>query len=173
MTFPLIKEPEFIDIQKTRVRFKLVTENGVTSTAELKVPDNWARGVNPYWDRILDEFDVEQMRKARNDLENRRKRQEEFEKKKRAAAVENEKLKQLFDNKMKAFEMPFISGAPDDIKSAIRRAPNQLILNSIIHNQMMEFMNEKGFTFTQLFDYMDELEEQKELEAQQAQTTSS
>lgn len=168
MSYPLIKDPEFIDIQKTRVRFKLVNENGVTSTAELRVPDGWARGVNQYWDRILDEFDVEKMRRARNDLENKRKRQEEFERKKKAAAFENDKLKQLFDNKMKAFEMPFIASASDEIKSAVRRAPNQLILNSIIHDQMMKYMGEHNFTFTQLFDHLDELEEQKELAKQQA-----
>ncbi len=160
----VIKNPEFIDVQKTRVRFKLIDENGAESVAELAVPPKFARGVNPYWDRILDEYDVDKMRRDRNVAEQRMVRQKEFEDKKRKAGVENEKLKALFNTKMTAFELPFSAAASDEIKSAVRRAPNQMLLSAIIHEQLMTYMKEKNLSFLDLFDHLDEIEEQKEAE---------
>lgn len=161
----IIKNPEFCDIKKTRVRFTLVDENGAESVAELAVPEKWARGVNPYWDRILDEHDVEKMRREKNAKEAQLQRQREFEDKKRKAGVENEKLKALFNAKMQAFEMVFISEAPDAVKSAIRRAPNMMLLNAIIHEQLISYMREKSMTFLDLFDHLDEIADQKEAAA--------
>lgn len=159
-----IRDPEFIDVAKTKVRFKLIDENGAESVAELAVPPKMARGVNPYWDRILDEFDVDKMRRDRNTKEQRLIKQREFEDKKRKAGIENEKLKALFNAKMQAFEMPFINDAPDKVKSAIRRAPNLMLLNAVIQEQMLQFMKEKDMSFIDLFDYLDDEADKKEAE---------
>lgn len=164
----IIKNPHFIDVEKTKVRFELINDNGVTSVAELAVPPKMARGVNEFWDRILDEFDVEKMRRERNEQETRRKRQEEFDRKKRQAAEENTKLKILFDAKMKAFELPFIAEAPDNIKTAIRRSPDLTMLNCIIYSQMSKYMSDNNLTFVDIFDKLDEIQDAKE-EAQRAE----
>lgn len=169
MTYPIIKDPEFIDIQKTRVKFKLVKENGLVTVAELTVPPDRARGVNAYWDRIMDEFDVELMRRKRNALESSRIQQQEFLKKKQAAGIENDKLRLLFDAKMKAFELPYVSGASDDIKSAIRRAPDIGFLALILNDLMKQYMLDNELSYLDFLDRMDELEEEKEL-AEQAAT---
>lgn len=161
MTYPIIKDPEYIDLEKTRVKFKLINENGVISNAELTVPDGKARGINTFWDRIMDEFDIEQMRKARNDLENRKRQDEEFKNRKKQAAEENNKLKILFDAKMKAFELPYIAEASADIKSAIRRAPSVAFVDAIVNKQMIDYITEKNMTFLELLDHLDDLEEAK------------
>jgi hypothetical protein len=168
----IIKNPHFVDVEKTKVRFELINDSGVTSVAELTVPPKMARGVNAMWDRILDEFDVEKMRRERNELETRRRRQQEFDRKKRLAAEENNKLKILFDAKMKAFEMPFIANAEDKIKTAIRRAPDMLMLNIIIHHQMMNYMSEKNMSFIDVFDELDDIQDAKEAQ-QKAQQSKS
>jgi len=168
MTTSIIKDPEFIDIQKTRVKFKLVKEGGLVTVAELAVPPNQARGVNAYWDRIMDEFDVELMRRKRNALESSRIQQQEFMKKKQAAGIENEKLRLLFDAKMKAFELPYVSGTTDDIKSAIRRAPDIGFLSLILNDLMKQYMLDNELSYLDFLDRMDELEEEKELAEQEA-----
>ena len=58
----IISDPQYVDLKKTVVSFTLTTPEGVITKAELRVPDNKARGVNPYWDHILDNFDIEAMR---------------------------------------------------------------------------------------------------------------
>lgn len=154
-----ILEPEFVDLAKTTVRFKIMSENGAISVAELKVPPNRERGVNEYWDRILDEHDVEKMRRDRNLKELRTQKEKEAQNKKRLAAEENQKLKQLFDKKMKAFELPYIKNNTDEIKAAIRRAPSEQFLDVVLADLMLKFMKDNNMSFVSYLDYLDDLEE--------------
>jgi len=88
-----ILNPEYIDIEKTRVRFKLINEYGIENIAELTVPNNKKRGVNKYWDLIMDEFDIEEMRQRRNRIEAEKMRQNRHR---------EEKAIQLFDMSLKS-----------------------------------------------------------------------
>lgn len=160
MSFKIL-DPHFVDLQKTVVRFKLVNDNGVTSTADLNVPQDFKRGVNKYWDYILDNFDVNEMRKRRNDEETRKKKERELADKKRKAHEENIRLRNLFNKKMKAFELPFIESASNDIKSAIRRAPDDDVLSFILHQITVEFMKENDMDYIDYLDYLDDLEDKK------------
>lgn len=157
-----IESPIFVDLEKTVVRFTMVYENGTKSVAELKVPKNRERGVNPHWDRILEEFDVEKMRKDRNDLEIRNRQIQDFSNKKRKAAIENEKLSNLFNNKIKLFDLPFVSEATSEMKSSIRRAPNEMLLNLVLLQLVNDYMQKNEMSFLDLFDIIDEAEEKKD-----------
>jgi hypothetical protein len=158
MKYPIIKNPVYVDAKKTRIRMTLVRENGIESLAEFTVPANRERGVNEYWDRILDEFDEKQMRDQRNRIEERAKQNQEFADKKRKAAIENDKLKMLFDMKMRCFSLPFVSEASDEDKAAVRRAPDPLMLNIIIMHLAQKYITEKGMSFIDLFDMIDDLQ---------------
>lgn len=155
-----VKNPQFIDLEKTRVRFTIVQENGTSNTAELTVPENQARGVNPYWDQILDNFDVLEMRKRRNEEEQRRRKQLEVDDKKKKAHEENIRLRDLFNKKMKSFDIPFIKEAPDNIKSAIRRAPDIDTLNFILNTYTLDFMKQNNMDFVAYLDYLDDVEDE-------------
>lgn len=157
-----IENPVFVDLEKTVVRFTMIYENGTTTVAELKVPKNREKGVNPHWDRILEEFDVEKMRKNRNDLEIRRRQIDDFNNKKRKAAIENDKLSNLFNNKIKLFDLPFVAEATSEMKSSIRRAPNELMLNIVLLQLVTDYMTKNEMNFLDLFDMMEEVEETKD-----------
>lgn len=159
-----ILNPEYVDLEKTRVRFKIVQENGLESVAELTVPKGKQRGVNKYWDLIMDNFDIEEMRKKRNDLETEKRRAQRHRDEKRKNSDKVMALRVLFNAKAKAFELPFIADADSDTKSAIRRAPNMETLYFIINEVTKKFMEENDMDFNDYLDYLDDLEE--ELEAQ-------
>ena len=161
-TYPIIKNPQFVDLEKTKVRMTLVQENGTESVAELAVPKDKARGVNEFWDRIMDEFDIEQMRKDRNNLETRMRQDAEMQAKKRKASVENEKLKQLFDMKMTAFNLPFVANASDADKAAVRRAPSPMMLNLVVIQLATKYLEENEMSFLDLFDLLDDLQDQQD-----------
>jgi len=156
-----VLEPHFVDLEKTTVRFKLVSETGVTSTAELKVPKDGARGVNPYWDQILDNFDVAKMRKDRNEQETRQRKQREAEDKKRKAHEENVRLRNLFNRKMKAFELPYINEMGNDVKAAIRRAPDDQFLTLLLNQLTLKYMTDNNMSYVDYLDYIDDLEDAK------------
>lgn len=157
-----ISNPHYVDLEKTTVAFTLTTPEGVITKAELKVPENKARNVNPYWDNILDNFDIEQMRLQRNQQEIRKRKQAEFEATKAKAKLDNDKLVRLFNKKTKIFAMPFVASASDDTKSAIRRCSDELMLDFIYQDILKKYMVDNNFTHTQLLDYLDDLQEQSE-----------
>ncbi len=165
-----ILNPQFVDLEKTIVRFQIQNADGVISNAELKVPKNMARGVNPYWDRILDEFNVDQMRKERNDRETRERKQREANDKKRKAGEENERLRRLFNRKMKAFEAFYIKEADATIKSAIRRAPDDEFLTLILNKAVNDYMQANNMSLLDFMDKMEEIEDEKIL-GEKANTT--
>jgi hypothetical protein len=157
-----ILDPEYVDLEKTRVRFKIVQESGLESIAELTVPKGKQRGVNKYWDRIMDEFDIEEMRNRRNNLETEIRKRNQHAEQKSKTLEQTTALRILFNAKTKAFDLPFIANADVDTKSAIRRAPNLEILNFIINEVTKKYMEENSMDFNDYLDYLDDLEEELE-----------
>lgn len=157
-----ILNPEYVDLEKTRVRFKIVYDNGVETVAELTVPNNKRRGLNKYWDRIMDEFDIEEMRQRRNRIESELRNQKKHAEEKRKTQEKVVALKTLFNEKTKVLELPFIREANTDVKSAIRRAPTKAVLDFIVMDLTKKFMTEKGMDYNDYLDYLDDLEEEAE-----------
>lgn len=174
MIYPIIKDPQFIDIQKTRVKFILEYENGNTNIAELAVPPNQDLGINPFWDRIVQEFDIEEMRQKRNSLENKirddARRRREIENNRRQSENQNRIMRELFDAKVKALSLPYIENADDAVKTAIRRAPDINLLSSILNELRLDFMKTKNMNYLQYLDYLEEVEE--ELQLKETEQTS-
>ncbi len=156
----IIKDPEFIDLKKTSVRFTLI-KGYSTVVAELKVPANQEKGINPHWDYILENFDIEQMRKKRNDDEVRIRKIEEYKRQKREAQQENDALIRLFNKKMSLFEIPFISESNDDIRSAIRRSGDDLFLDFLYFDILKKIMIENNYTYVELLDYLEKVKDEK------------
>ena len=154
-----LTNPQYIDLEKTKVSFTLTSPDGVISNAQLQVPANKARGVNPYWDYILDNFDIEQMRQARNQLELRRRRQVEFDRNKQKAAADNQRLVDLFNKKTKIFSMPFVASASDEVKSAIRRASDDFTLNFIYTDLLKKYVTDNNMTYSQMIDYFEDVQD--------------
>lgn len=161
--YPIIKNPEFIDLQKTFVRFLMVDENGKETVAEFKVPENREPGVNEFWDRIVQEFDIEEMRRRRNELETRIINERERLEKKKLAQVQNEILKNLFDQKLYFFNLPFINELTDEEKSSIRRAPNISLLNIAVSTALLGYTERTGKTLIDVFDMIEDQEFESEV----------
>jgi len=168
-TYPIIKNPEFIDLQKHFVRMTLVDENGKETVAEFKVPEGRQAGLNEFWDRIVAEHDVQAMRRRRNDLETARLQEAERIEKKKRAQIENEVLRQLFDQKLYFFNLPFINELTDEEKSSIRRAPNTNLLFIAAATVFASYMQRTGKTMIDIFENI----EDKEFEDAAASTSSN
>lgn len=157
-TYPIIKKADFIDLNKTRVRVLLEDEGGRQTVAELGVPKDRALGQNEIWDRIVSEFDVEEMSKRRNNVERKRAIEKDLAEKKKKATIENDILRNLFNNKLYYFNLPFIDELTDEEKSAIRRAPNVALLNAAVAVALINYTQRTGKTFTDLFDEIEDKE---------------
>lgn len=163
--YPIIKNPEFIDIQKNFVRFTMQDESGKETVAEFKVPENREPGLNEFWDRIVQEFDIEEMRRKRNELETRIINERDRIEKKKRAQFQNEILKNLFDQKLYFFNLPFINELTDEEKSSIRRAPNVSLLNIAVATALIGYMQRTEKTLIDIFDAIEDQEFEAEVAA--------
>ena len=157
-TYPIIKNPEFIDLEKKFVRMILVDESGKETVAEFKVPDDRQAGVNEFWDRIVAEHDIEAMRKKRNEIEIMKMQEADRIEKKKKAQIENETLRQLFDQKLYYFNLPFINELTDDEKASIRRAPNLNLLYIAAASVFASYTERTGKKMIDIFDEIEDKE---------------
>lgn len=165
-----ISNPRYVDLQKTLVSFQLTTPEGVTTTAQLKVPPDRQRGQNPYWDAIMDNFDIEKMRRDRNDEEVKKQRIQSYETNKRKANEDNKKLVDLFNRKTKLFALSFIKNAPDTTKAAIRRCSDDKMLDFIYFETIRNKMQAENLSF---LDIMEMIENEEEALAAEKDTTKT
>jgi hypothetical protein len=154
MNFEIL-EPFFINDKKA-MRAKVVYETGRKQTIQFEIPKDQETGVNKYWDYVVDNFDVQLLEKKWDDaLAHHRKRQE-HQREKEKHRPEVERLKRLFGLKTQVFEMPFVKEADVETKSAIRRAPDENILNLIVQDLMKKYMAEQNLDYHSFMDYLDE-----------------
>ena len=100
------------------------------------------------------------MRLQYNTRTDQEKRRAEHRHEKQKAEHERIRLKQLFDEKAKVFELPFVAEGDIDTKAAIRRAPNVQILSLITQDIVRKFMEENNMSHSDYLDYLDDLEDE-------------
>lgn len=161
--YPKIENPEFVDFKKTRVRFFLVREDGVKTVAELMVPENGELGKNEHWDQIVASFDVEEMRKKRDNIERKMRIEYDLNEKKKKSAVENRALQFLFDRKLQFFNQHFVKDLTQEEKSTVRRASNEVFLNLAIQNAIQNYLQRTGKSLLELLDEIED-EQYKKLD---------
>jgi hypothetical protein len=153
-----IKDPIFVDIEGTRVRFVLDYNNGLKTIAEFTVPQDRQKGVNEYWDHIVDNFDVDKMLINRKNVEKRRISEMRIRQKKEKAATEGEHLRKLFESKMKFFQLPFVNDLSDEDKASIRRAPNELMLSLAMFQIFNKYLQTTNMSMLDFFDMIEDQE---------------
>lgn len=154
--YPIIKNPRFTNPSKTKLIVTLVDENGKATNAEMVVPEGRAKGVNPIWDRIMEEHDIKKMEKEREDRDRQVMTQRRYEEKKKLAAVENEKMRILFNMKLEFFNLPFAKDLTIEEKAMIRRAPDQLMLHMAMTLVLIKYSERTGTSLLDMFDLMED-----------------
>lgn len=152
----VIKNPIFVNTACDVIRLTLVKENDISTVAEFKIPENGERGINEYWDYILDNFNIDELIAHRRSIEKKYLDERKYVKQKEEAAIEANILKDLFNLKIAVFNYPFVKSASDEDKAAVRRAQDVLVLNMIITKLAHEYMEKNNLTMIQLLDLIDD-----------------
>jgi len=106
------------------------------------------------------EFDIEDMRQRRKNREIEERNRINHRREKEKADVERHRLRNLFNSKTKAFELPFIKDADIDTKAAIRRAGTHELLYFFINDITRKFIEDNKMTYSEYLDYLDDLEDE-------------
>ena len=139
------------------LRCKGIRDNGSVVELELRVPENQERGVNEYFDHILDNHDWQAIV---DDFKKRAERYQigqshQIERQKNEA--ESHRLRDLFDQKAMLFKQPYIKDATPDVKSAIRRCPDHLTLSTISTSVFNKYLEDNKLSYSDYLDIIDEM----------------
>ena len=135
----------------------VVSNDGSVSKISFAIPENEEIGVNPYFDYILSNYHLSEIRatyEAELKEHRNRQRHNQLAEQRQKEAKE---LAQLFDAKAHLFDMPFVKESSQQFRSAIRRAPDQVTLNLIVNQAFNEYLQSKDMSCNDYLDYIDEL----------------
>lgn len=156
MRYEKLVNPIFLNPETMRCRG--VKKDGSVVEIDFTIPEGERKGVNEYFDWIVDNYSLTDIKAAyhralKEHVARKQQREEDEQKQK-----EVERLSQLFDAKSNCFEMQFIKDAPAEVRSAIRRSPNQMILQLIVTDYFKTFLSEKQMSYNDYLDYVEEIE---------------
>lgn len=155
MEFEKLVKPRLLN--PSLMECDLVKHDGSVSKISFAIPTGEKAGVNKYFDYIQLNYHIDEI-KATYESElkehrNRQRHQQLAEQRKK----ESRELAQLFDTKAQLFEMQFIKDSTQQLRSAIRRAPDQVTLNLIVNHAFNKYLQAKDMSCNDYLDYIDEL----------------
>jgi len=154
MSFKIVS-PRFINDKKEMVA-KVVFDNGRKQTISFTVPEDINQSGNKYWDYIRSNFEITELEASWDQALEQHRKAQEHRKEKEKQRPEIERLTKLFELKTEVFQIPFIQNADIETKSAIRRAPNQFLLQLIVNDVIKNHMEENKLSFHDIMDVLDE-----------------
>ena len=155
MNFEKLVKPRLLN--PSLLECDLVNLDGSISKISFPIPPEEKTGINEYFDYIVANYHLDEIRatyeselKAHRD---RQRHQQLIDQRKKEAQA----LSQLFDTKAQLFDMPFVKDSSQDLRSAIRRAPDQITLNLIVSHAFEKYLQIKDMSCSDYLDYLDEL----------------
>jgi len=123
----IIKEPRWVNTQKSQILAQFIYDDGRTMTAVISDTDDG----NPDWNEIIDTFGIQKID------ENTEKALENHEKKKVTQSELNAQRKEidqqnaLFNAKQEAFDIQIITDSTEvELRSSLRKAKNIIEVNA-------------------------------------------
>lgn len=135
----------------------VVKKDDSVSKITFTIPSNDETGVNEYFDYIVSNYHLSEIRatyeKELKEHRNRQRHEQLTEQRKR----ESKELALLFDTKAQLFELQFVKDSAQQLRSAIRRAPDQVTLNLIVNHAFDKYLQSKNMSCNDYLDYLDEI----------------
>jgi len=155
MNFEKLLKPRLLN--PSLLECDLVKLDGSVSKISFEIPQDEKAGINKYFDYIVSNYHLEEIKATyESELKAHRDRQR-HEKLVKQRQKEAKELSQLFDTKAQLFDMPFVRDSAQEIRSAIRRAPDQVTLNLIVSHAFEKYLQSNNMSCNDYLDYLDEL----------------
>lgn len=159
MRYEKLVNPVFLNPETMRCRG--VKKDGTTVEIDFTVPEGEALGVNEYFDWICQNYPLTDIKAAyQSALAEHRARQQRIEEDK-SKEQEIQRLTRLFDVKSAIFELQFIKEASSEVKSSVRRCPDEMTLHMIVSDYFRTYLSSKNLDYGDYLDYVEEIEHQE------------
>ena len=152
-----IRSPRFINGSKTIIGFEIVDPaGGHSQIGQFTVPGP-DESSNKYYDYIVANFDLNDMAAELDKAVANQQSQQKIMEMKHEGNVEAEKLAKLFNLKAEAFKLPWIDKGTSAVKMAVRRSPNESILNVIVSSELTKYMISESADYVNILDEVDDI----------------
>lgn len=153
--FDNIHSPRYINASKTMVAFSITSPNGgPDQTGQYTIPGP-EEGLNKFHEHIKANYDMDELADILDKAVEWEKSQHEIQSLKDEGNREAIVLGRLFNLKAEAFKLPWIDSAPPETKMALRRSPNETILNTIISIELIKYMEASSESYSDVLDKVD------------------
>ena len=128
-----IKTARYQNSSRTLIYTELVDESGNVSTMTINAPPDNQLGVNPLFDKIVQDITLEKMSNDFKEVELQAHRRKQYEIQRKKSEEERRKMTALLEKKAEAFESPIVEALNNrTLRTAIRKAKNDYEINQMI-----------------------------------------
>ena len=152
-----IRNPHYMNASKTIIGFVIINPNGGSEQIGQYTIPGPEEGTNKDHEYIKVNFDMDQMAIDVDKAVEWEKKQLQIIKLKDEGNAEASILARLFNLKAEAFKLPWIHSASTETKMAVRRSPNENILNTILSVEMMRYMEKESLNYGDLLDQVEDI----------------
>ena len=136
-----IKRARYMNSSRTLIYVELETEDGTLSKLQFQAPPNNQLGVNPLFDRVVNEIGLEKMSSDFREVELQAHKRNQFEAQKRQSQFERQKMTALLEKKAQAFENPIVEALDSRLlRTSIRKAQSEQQIQSLIIAALVTFV---------------------------------
>ena len=142
----------FINSSRTKMEVVELKEDGTTERKQVEVPAERARGVDPYFDAILDQFDIEKLSEDFKEVERKAAERRRYEDERKRAEEQRRRINALFEFKAASFNLPFVEEFEHaKLRTRIRKAKSkQEIDNMVILGMVYTVLKNQDLSFEEL-----------------------
>lgn len=138
-----IKSARYMNSSRTMIYAEVESEDGSVSTLNIQAPANNEIGVNPVFDKIVEQFTLEKLSEDFKQVELQHHRRKQYETQKIQSEAERKKMTILLEKKAQAFESPIVEAVNSRVlRTSIRKAKTEQQINQIILAALVSYVVE-------------------------------
>lgn len=158
-----IKTARFLNSSKTLMEIELVrSKTGKPKLVTINVPENREKGKDPYFDMVLEKFNIDQLDAEFNEMANTVHKKREWQAARQKTEQKGEMLNTLFKKKVEFLNSKILGNSNADQRRAIRKANTfekyQMIQTEIVK----QYADENNISFFEAVMLIDEPAENKD-----------
>lgn len=128
-----IKLARYMNSSRTLIYAEVESEDGSISKLNIQAPANNELGINPVFDKIVEQITLKKLDEDFKQIELQHHRKKQFETQKLQSEAERKKMTILLEKKAEAFESPVVEAIDSRVlRTSIRKAKNEQQINQII-----------------------------------------
>lgn len=152
----IIKDAKFINSKCTLMEVKIQKNSGSMLSARFAVPSEYQKGVNKYFDMVLEKFDINQLKEETQKLSEDAKKYQNWKNERQKNNEKSAQLNQLFQKKISFLESVIMKDSTVEQRKIIRKVNTLEKFLLVQHEIIKDYANHNNISFFEAVMLMDQ-----------------